>query len=100
MAQGVRMDVEGTRGRADRAAPGEELLERRQQRGAVGLVVVGELGDRLSVLVALSRVARHAQEILVDAEIVVGEHAWACAEHAGAEQRVGGLVEPGPGAVY
>src|SRR5262249_46015347 len=43
LAKRVRMDVQRLRGRADRAVPSEELLERRDELRAALRVVLGEL---------------------------------------------------------
>ena len=67
------MDVQRLRGRADRAVPAQELLERREELGAALRVVLGELPDRVDGRVADPAVDGDAEEVLVGAEIVVGE---------------------------
>ena len=52
LAQRVRVDVERLGGRADVAAPAQELLERLQERGRALAVVVGDARDRVAVRVA------------------------------------------------
>ena len=88
LAQRVRMDVQRLRRRADRAVPAEELLERREELRAALRVVLGELPDGVDRRVADAAVDGDAQEVLVRAEIVVGEHGRLPGENDRADERL------------
>src|SRR6185503_2246209 len=94
LSQGVRVDVQRLRRRADVAPSPEELLEGAQERGLALAVVLGDLRDQVALRVADRGVERHAEEVLVRAELLVGHHSGCTADNR-AEQRVPGLLEAG-----
>ena len=67
-----------------------------QERGRALAVVLGDARDRVAVRVADVAVERHAQEVLVRAELLVGHHAGRPLEDGRAEQRVARLLEARP----
>jgi hypothetical protein len=89
------MDVESFRGRADVSPPPQELFQRLQERRRTMAVVLGDARHCVTVGVAGRGVERHAQEVLVGAELVVGHNAGAATDDRGAEKGVTGLLEAG-----
>ena len=105
LAQRVRVDVE-RRAVGDRAAPGEVLLQRVEQRGAALAVVREQRLDRGPVTVAGRVVEPQVDEVLVRAELLVAERAAGGAQRArdlggagGLPQRLAALGDAAPGAL-
>ena len=74
--------------------PPEELLERENQlRAALG-VVLGQAGHRIDRRVANAAVDGDSQEVLVGAQVFVGENCRSAFQDDGAEQRLLRLGEP------
>ena len=88
LAQRVRVDVQRLGGRADRAVPAQELLERREELRAALRVVLGELRDGVDGRVADAAVDGDAEEVLVGAEVVVRENSRLPGEDGRADERL------------
>ena len=94
LAKRIRMHVERLRRRADGAVSPQEFLERGEELRAALRIVLGDLRDQVALRVADRRVERHAQKVLVRAELLVGHYSGRTADDR-AEQRVPGLLEAG-----
>ena len=93
LAKRVRVHIQRLRGRADVAAPAQELLEGLRSCALPLLVVGGEPTDRVDGRVPDAAVVRDPQQVLVGAELVVGDDVRLPAEHGGAGERVARLLE-------
>jgi len=90
----VRVDEQRVGRGTDVPAATEELLQRGEQRRTSVAVVVGELRDRVDRRVAGSRLHGDAQQVLVGAELVVGDHAPVALHECRPGEGVTSLLEP------